>query len=210
VAESFEVLVVCTANVCRSPLAAAIISMTFAAAARDGAVADHLVSVRSAGTEADPGDPMCWQSAEILQASAQEHRATLLEPDLLAGADLVITADRSQRGACARLWPECRPRLFTFTQAAALATSVSETLTSGTIPDGAPPLPVGQRDRLGWLMSEMDAARGSLAGMPEGYEDIEDGHGTTDHQGALTAVEAAASALARALLNVVTSRPDGP
>ena len=129
--DPFEVLVVCTANVCRSPLAERVIGTRFADAAHDGRIHDHLLLLRSAGTDAEPGDPMCPQSAALVHYVPQEHRARLIQPRLLASAGLIVTADRYHRGECARMWPECRPRLFTLTQAAALAEIVAGSVRPG-------------------------------------------------------------------------------
>jgi protein-tyrosine phosphatase len=205
VPEQFSVLVVCTANVCRSPLAEGIIQAAFANAAQEHRVDEHLVVVRSAGTDAEPGDPMCPLSAARIHAVPQQHRSRLVTADLLAGADLVVTAERYHRGACARTWPACRPYLFTLRQAAALAGPIADRLAAGELPEGAPALPDGQDERLRWLASEMDAARGSLAGMPDGFDDIADSHGAPDpdHEPTMRQVEDAAGTLARAMLGVV-------
>lgn len=205
-AEHFRILVVCTANVCRSPLGERVIAARLADAAHDGLIEEHLVVVRSAGVDAEPGDPMCPQSAAVVHMAPQEHRAQRLEPAMLEDANLILTADRSHRGECARMLPSCRPRLFTIVQAAALAEVVATALEAGELPDGAPPLPHGADQRLSWLVGELDAARGSMAGMPEGYEDIEDDHGAHDHAATLVQVREAAERLATAIVAVTQSR----
>lgn len=210
VAEPFEMLVVCTANVCRSPLAERVIGVKFADAASHGAIHEHVLLLRSAGTDAEPGDPMCAQSAAHVHFVPQGHRARLIKPRLLATAGLVVTADRGHRGECARMWPECRPRLFTLNQAAALAGQVAATLANGELPEGAPTLPRSEGDRLRWLVGEMDAARGSMAGMPEGYEDIIDEHGSVDHSLTLLQVVTAASTLGQSMIDVLTATVPRP
>jgi protein-tyrosine phosphatase len=199
------VLVVCTANMCRSPLAERVIAVAFANAADSARIEHHLVEVRSAGTYAEPGDPMCDQSAEMVRLAPQEHRAQVLEPAMLAQADLVLAADRGHRGACARMLPACRPHLFTIRQAAALAQAVAGGLEVGRLPEGAPPIPDDLDARLRWLVDEMDAARGLLAGADEGTEDIRDGHGEPGpaHRAALVATDEASGSLAAAMLAVL-------
>ena len=49
------------------------------------------------------------------------HRATALDPDDLAGADLVLAADRQVRSRVVKLDPRAAERTFTFREAAALA-----------------------------------------------------------------------------------------
>jgi len=204
------VLVVCTANICRSPLAERLIATQLADDLGVGLNPASFVLVRSAGTYAEPGDPMCPQSAARLGVDPMVHRARLVQAGVLATADLVVTADRGHRGVCARTWPECRPRLFTLTQAAALADQIAASLATGVIPQGAPPMPEGAGERLRWLVSEMDAARGSLAGIPDGYEDIVDNHVSADHALTLAQTEKAAVTLAEAMLvAVVAAGPVG-
>lgn len=199
------ILVVCTANVCRSPLAAGRIQADLHAAGIEHA------TVRSAGTDADLGSPMCPQSATRLGQDPHDHAPRELTADLLQHADLVIALDRTHRAAAARLAPACRPRLFTLRQAADLATRIAEQVGQGAAPDGAPALPTGttpaaQIARLHWMIAEMDAARGLLAGAPDEDADIPDRHGPSEHRAPLADVDGAAARLAAALASVLRSR----
>jgi protein-tyrosine-phosphatase len=206
----FRILVICTANVCRSPLAADVLGRAI--------VTTAAVEVTSAGTEAEPGERMCSQSAAragvendgVASAASTDHRATLLTADLLQQADLVLALDRTHRAAAARLAPACRPRLFTLRQAAALAEGIQSTLERGELPDGAPPLPDTPHERRMWLVAELDAGRGTLAGWPEGREDIPDDHGAPDHSATLVDVAATATTLAKALNAVAAGLPPTP
>lgn len=209
-AAPLRILVVCTANVCRSPLAADVL--------RRGTTGTRITS---AGIDAVPGEPMCAQSAACAHdhdpqpdeaaATATEtaagHRATPLTADLLADADLVLVLDRTHRAAAARLAPACRPRMLTLRQAAAIAGQIASTVSQGDLPDGAPALPASPQDRLAWLVAELDAGRGTLAGWPEGREDIPDDHGTQDHRATLDDVARTAEALAVALTAVAGGPP---
>jgi protein-tyrosine phosphatase len=192
-AGEFRILVVCTANVCRSPLAEIVL--------QQGMAGQHseFVDVTSAGTHADAGQPMCAQGAAHAGVDPDVHRSRLLSAVDLADADLVLTADRSQRAAAARLDPSCRPRLFTLRQAAGLATAVAQPLAVGAVPEGAPPLPESPGDRLRWFVAELDAARGSRAGRDEQDDDIEDRHGPGDHAATVAAVDDASASIARGL-----------
>ena len=81
-----EVLFVCTANVCRSPMAEAIFS----------ALADDVgLSIRahSAGIAALEGEPMSSKARETLQEIGippQDHRARQVREEMVQTADLVL------------------------------------------------------------------------------------------------------------------------
>lgn len=122
---TFRILVVCSANACRSPLAAALLAAAFDRADVEG------VEISSAGTAAVPGGPPC---ARVLEASRHldldvfrmvHHRARELTSAQVRAADLVLAADRSGRAAVARLAPGTSTRHFTLREAAELAQAVS-------------------------------------------------------------------------------------
>ena len=162
----FTVLVVCRANVCRSPVAEVVMNRYLG----DAGIND-VVAVYSAGTDVLPGDPMCKQGVAWLGLSGAPRAAVALTASILAGADLVLAADRQARTACANLDPGCRPRLFTLNQAAVLAAAIAPA-----------PAPASDRtERLRWLTGEMDASRILLSGRDEELDDIVDRHGLEDH-----------------------------
>jgi protein-tyrosine phosphatase len=204
VAAPFRILTVCTANVCRSALAEVLLQRELAAAG----VVD--VIVESSGTHADPGQPMCEAGAAFAGIEPPTHVSRELDAEQLMDADLVLAADRTHRAACARLAPACRPRLFTMRQAAALADVVAGHVRQGELPEGAPPLPGDAADRLRWLVSEMDAARGAIAGRDEASDDIEDRHGPADHTPTLVQVQDAAGRLTAALAACAAQAPGAP
>jgi len=193
-----RVLSVCTANECRSPLAAAIIQRTWVI---DGPVDAPLISA-SAGVEALAESPWCEQSAEVAQADGNGHRSRELQVGDLESATLVLAMDRSQRAIAARLQPSVRPRLFTLVQAALLAEHVGSSLKWNGPAAGAPSLPSGTSERIQWLVAEMDAARGALAGMGDEAFDITDVHGTDDHRAGLERVRTSAQTLTEWMIQV--------
>lgn len=88
-----HILILCVGNVCRSPMAAAIL-------AAELAPLDNAPRVSSAGVAAVPGDPAdeiaCQLVAERgLDLSA--HRARPVTPALLRSADLVLVMETEQR-----------------------------------------------------------------------------------------------------------------
>ena len=112
------VLVVCTANVCRSPLAAEVLQEGFAHAAFQD------VTVLSAGTRASEGQPACAVSIERLGAASSEplaaHRSRRLTSDLVSEADLVITMEREQRSIAVQAAPGSQTKVFALREVEAL------------------------------------------------------------------------------------------
>lgn len=189
----FTILMVCTANVCRSPLAASLLQQW----SLSSPWAD-LIEIRSAGTVAAQGAPMCSEAAMLADDIAHHHRAVQLQPGMVIDADLILTADRDSRGIVARAVPTCRPKLFTVRQAAALSEYLAGVIRGGNTIDGAPPIPDEPAQRLVWLVGELDACRGHLAGQPEQNADIADTHGPHSHSDTLESVKEAIVTLASA------------
>ena len=101
------VLVVCTGNVCRSPYIERRLRRDLEGTG---------IVVTSAGTHALVGRDMDRDSRALLEATgvdAEGFTARQLTTDLVAAADLVLTAAREHRGAAARLHPAALRRAFT-------------------------------------------------------------------------------------------------
>lgn len=191
-------LVVCTANVCRSPAAEILLNRAF-----QGAGCYGEVRAVSAGVDARPGEPMCGQAETRLGDGAAAHEARRLTVADLQSASIVLALDRSHRSACARLDPGCRPRLFTLRQAALLAERLQRVLAEGGRPAGSPPLPAEPAERLHWLVAELDAARGALAGEPEEALDVVDRHGPEPHAEVVDEITEATSRLGAVVATVL-------
>ncbi len=106
--EPFRILVVCTANVCRSPTAAHFI----AAAAADAGVA---AEIGSSGFLFD-GNPA---SAEVLTVMAERdadlsgHRSRITTEEMVGGADLVVAMERRHARDLTLLAPGASRRIHT-------------------------------------------------------------------------------------------------
>lgn len=151
-----QVLVVCTANIARSPLAEAMLARELG----DG------VQVASAGTRAREGFAAAPESVELGEQRGLDlrgHRSRPVSPALVADAELVLTMSERQRDAVAPLSPRTAGRVFTLRE--------FDRLTRAVEPDVAPD---GSRlDRLLWWRDQAHLAR-PMAPPASGREDIAD------------------------------------
>lgn len=157
-------LAVCTANICRSPAAAALLQRALSPILPG-------LSITSAGTVAAAGHPACDLSGALVggylaaygpnsaESPPQEHRSRRVTADDLERSDLILALDRGHRAALARLLPSSRPRTFTLRQAGLTADRLAESLKLGDLPPGAPPMPDDLQQRFRWWVGELDAAR---------------------------------------------------
>jgi protein-tyrosine phosphatase len=120
-----RLLVVCTANVCRSAVAERMLTRTFAGR-RD--VDGHEWVVRSAGASdvRAPMDHNTIAAAEAVGLDLREHAARWLTREILAtdGADLVLTMTREHLRHVVALDPSVWPRTFTLKELARRARTV--------------------------------------------------------------------------------------
>lgn len=103
---AFEILVVCTGNICRSPVAAQLL----AAGLED-------VSVTSAGVAAVVGSdiaPGMMEAAGRVGVSIAPHSARRIAESLVMQANLVLTMDIDQRSRVLGLVPSALKRVYTF------------------------------------------------------------------------------------------------
>src|SRR3954469_14787857 len=106
--DSFRILVVCTGNICRSPMAQAFLADGLRQRLGDEAFAEHFV-VESAGTHGLTGEPIEPSAAEVLGThgvALDTFAARVLAAEHIEGADLVLTATRDQRAAVVTLAPD--------------------------------------------------------------------------------------------------------
>lgn len=121
-----RVLLVCTANQCRSPMAEMI--LRHALVQHESAL---FWDVSSAGTRAEEEQPIYPVARDVLVARGivvNGFRSRRLTPAMIEESDLVLTAERSHRAEVVSLVPDALHRAFTLNQFARLvgagATSV--------------------------------------------------------------------------------------
>jgi protein-tyrosine phosphatase len=155
----FAVLVVCHANLCRSPLVERLLS--HALSRRPG------FAVASAGTHAHDGLSMHPHTAQVLREWGADHtgfRSRLLTPEVIAEADLILTAERSQRAQCVSLQPAAIGRAFTLRQFGRLAAAVDPARLTGATP----------ADRMLALVGEANLERAAFQPVRPDEDDLVD------------------------------------
>ena len=105
-----SVLFVCTANVCRSPIALGLFKHKIASEP-DAA----LWKLDSAGTWAPEGEPASTKSQFLLKQRGidiQGHRSKSVSLELLRSYNLILTMERGHKEALRSEFPEIKDRVF--------------------------------------------------------------------------------------------------
>lgn len=134
--DRFSVVTLCTGNVHRSALAAALLRQ-WAQWYLQPELAES-VSVASAGFAAPVGTPMGDRVLAIvsaLGADGSTHRAAQVEDSLLAEADLVLVASRRQLEKVLSQVPSAVRRTFTIREAGRIARGFDAPSTPGSLRD---------------------------------------------------------------------------
>ena len=121
-ASAFTILLVCSGNICRSPIAQQLFRARFA----EAGVAESF-QILSAGTIAARGHAMTDEAQEMSRrygGRPDGHLSTPLSEKLVTRSQLVLTATREHRAAVASLLPRASRYAFTLNQFARLAASV--------------------------------------------------------------------------------------
>ena len=132
----FTVLTICTGNVNRSALAAALLER-WASWYLPSDLADH-VRIASAGLGAPAGARMGRRTSAIsaaLGADGSAHRAQQVTEELLRGADLVLVASSQQRVQVLQLVPGALRTTFSIREAGRIAAELAPWSTPAAVDD---------------------------------------------------------------------------
>lgn len=196
VADTFQALIVCTANECRS---------VFTTDTLAELPATRCWKFASRGTAPEPGTGVCIDLVAI-----KPHASAQLDAAAISKADLVLVMEREHRSRVAELVPAARSRVFLLREAARLAGFVQEVLASGSETESgfATSKPrgfasMGRSGQLRWLVAEMHEARTYIDAPAD--EDVRDAHGenAASHQEVRRQIEEASAQLAAAIERLV-------
>ena len=157
-----SILVVCTGNVCRSPIAEGFLRA--ALTRRMGADAP---SVSSAGTAGWDGSAAMAESVQAARERGVEigaHVARRLEASHLAAADLIVTMAAEHRDAVAAWEPRTADRIFTLKELVRLVESMAPVTSSTDISTRV--AAAAERRRKGFAGNPLDDDVVDPLGMP--------------------------------------------
>jgi len=104
-----DILVICSGNICRSPMATAILRATLLDAGVQG------IRVHSAGTIAVTGSPASVEAIEVAEEHGLDilhHRSTPLTIDLIRSAGLILVMEESHLEKIVNAAPEAAGKIF--------------------------------------------------------------------------------------------------
>jgi protein-tyrosine phosphatase len=192
-----HVLVVCTGNVCRSPIAEGMVRSLFER--RLGESAPVVSSAGTSGWVGSPADPLSVAAARELGVDLSRHRGRRLREEDLEAADLVVTMAVEHRDDVRWLSEEAGERAFTLKELVRLLEA---------LPPPEPDLDPDSalRDR---VRQANDLRRSGFEGNRRD-EDVADplGMPITAFRGVASEIEAWAERLTDALFGAVPARID--
>ncbi len=106
-----EILVVCTGNICRSPMAEGFLRAAFAE--RLGEAAPVVTSAGTAGWEGSGAMDESIRSAEERGVDIRAHLARKLRGEMLEDADLIVCMAAEHREAIVGAMPDLETKTFT-------------------------------------------------------------------------------------------------
>ncbi len=106
-----SILVVCTGNICRSPIAEGLLRAELARRFGDGT--PHVTSAGTAGWEGSPATPEGVEAAAELGVDISGHRARKVRGEMTREADLIVCMAGEHRDRLTIQLPELAGRTFT-------------------------------------------------------------------------------------------------
>jgi protein-tyrosine phosphatase len=180
----FDILMVCTGNICRSPMAELILADALRGAVdEDGRAVFRVHSAGTYGLHGYPIDPHAGRLMTDRGIDPSGFRAREITASMVAEADLVLTATREHRAHVVTLHPRSAQRTFTIREFARLC--------SGVDPAKLPSRDAVTRARA--VVAAASAQRGMFT-VERHEDDVADPYGAR-----LTAFEASAALITESL-----------
>jgi protein-tyrosine-phosphatase len=107
-----SVLFVCTANICRSPMAMGLMRLRVAQEQEEW-------QIDSAGIFAQPGYPTAYNTLEVLRARGidlSDYRSRPFTRQMVEDFNLILTMERNQREALRAAFPQHSGKIFMLSQ----------------------------------------------------------------------------------------------
>ena len=121
--QTFRILIVCTGNICRSPMAEQMLRQKFARANIEN------IDVSSAGVFAMVGESITAEVVMALTSSGykpENHTATQATAEVIEQADLILTATTEHRAQVVRTFTRANRNTFTIKEFANLAEFIAD------------------------------------------------------------------------------------
>jgi protein-tyrosine phosphatase len=157
-----SILVVCTGNICRSPLAEGLLRQALDLRFPSGG--PTVASAGTSGWEGSPAHPDTVRAALERDVDLSGHLARRLVRDHLEEADLILAMAAEHRSAMRQGFPEGVPRTFTLKELGRLLEALYP----------APPEEAFDPDQLRRRVAEADALRRSIGPVQPLDEDVVD------------------------------------
>jgi protein-tyrosine phosphatase len=97
-----DILVVCTGNICRSPMAEGLLRQMLSKKKKANV---HIHSAGTHGLDSQPAAPFAIQAAAEMGIDISGHRARSLDRDMVAKADLILVMEPFHREIVGRAVP---------------------------------------------------------------------------------------------------------